>query len=151
MFFNQRASAGITWGVVPAVAAAALLAGCGGSQPQMAAPGLPQLASAPGQATLSDRSTKCPPQKGAVQVSPCVVHLSPSHPGPIVLTLKMPHGSKGSMREHDQCGTIARIRRSGDTWIVRAGSTSGHCMAHFQYSNNGNKVQWARAHISNSV
>jgi hypothetical protein len=98
-------------------------------------------------------SRPCPPQKGAVRVTPCRVHLKPSNPGPVMLTLKTPHGSKGTVREHDVCAAqgIATITGSGDTWTVTAGPNHGKCLANFAYSNNGHKVQYGRAFIRNKT
>lgn len=134
--------------------ALALLAGCGGSQPQMTPLGFTQTNSvAAGQSLMDPDSRPCPPQKGAVRVTPCRVHLKPSNPGPVTLTLKTPHGSKGSVREHDVCAAqgIATITGSGDTWTVTAGPNHGKCLANFAYSNNGHKVQYGRAFIRNKT
>ncbi|MFY9664991.1 MAG: hypothetical protein WAL67_14500 [Candidatus Cybelea sp.] len=132
--------------------ALALLAGCGGSQPQMTPLGFTQTNSvAAGHSSMDPDSRPCPPQKGAVRVTPCRVHLTASKPGPVTLSLKTPHGSKGTVREHDVCEAqgIATITGSGDTWTVTAGPNHGKCLANFAYSNNGHKVQYGRAFIRN--
>lgn len=132
--------------------ALALLAGCGGSQPQMTPLGFTQTNSvAAGHSSMDPDSRPCPPQKGAVRVTPCRVHLTASKPGPVTPSLKTPHGSKGTVREHDVCEAqgIATITGSGDTWTVTAGPNHGKCLANFAYSNNGHKVQYGRAFIRN--
>jgi hypothetical protein len=154
MFLRRWAPTRLTWCVSAAVAATALLAGCGGSQQsQMTAPGLPQANNAVHSAIAMDKESGCPPHKGAVRVTPCTVDLSPSNPGPVGLSLKTPHGSKGSVREHDVCGTkgIATITGSGDSWSVTAGSNPGVCLANFAYFNNGHKVQFGRSRITNTL
>jgi hypothetical protein len=133
--------------------ALALLAGCGGSQPQMTPQGFTQANDAVRSPISADKDKTCPPSKGAVRVTPCNVALSVSNPGPVALKLKTPHGSKGSIREHDVCGAmgIATISGSGDNWSVTAGSTPGTCLANFAYFNNGHKVQFGRSRITNSI
>lgn len=142
------------WGALAAITATAIIAGCGGSQPQMTPLGFTQTNSvAAGHSSIDPDSRPCPPQKGAVRVTPCRVHLKPSNPGPVTLTLKTPHGSKGTVREHDVCEAqgIATITGSGDKWTVTAGPNHGKCLANFAYSNNGHKVQYGRAFIRNKT
>lgn len=153
MFVLRYPSMRLTWGAAAAFTAAALLAGCGGAQSQITPQGATQfngVAHSPGAAA---EKGGCPPHKGAVRVTPCTVDLSSSNPGPITLSVRTPHGSKGSLKEHDVCGTkgIATISGSGDTWTVTAGPNAGTCLANFAYFNNGHKVQYGRSRITNTI
>jgi hypothetical protein len=110
--------------------AAAMLAGCSsGSQSQ-----LPLGSSATVQSPMmgADSCTF----KGGVRVSPCKVILTASQPGPDTVTLTTPHGSKGSVVEHDDCG---------------GGAEAGDCHAKFNYFNNGRRVGWAELKIENMI
>ena len=79
--------------------AAAMLAGCSsGSQNQ-----LPLGSSATVQSPMTMGADSCL-SKGGVRVTPCKVVLTASQPGPDTVTLRTPHGSKGSVVEHDTCG-----------------------------------------------
>jgi hypothetical protein len=136
-----------------AVAVAIAFAGCSGSQSALN----PALATQAGQA-LGARSPVGAPDtckyQGGVRATPCRVQLSASNPGPIAVTLRTPHGSKGSVVEHDNCGGasgIATITGSGDSWSVTAGSTAGACKARFNYFNNAQRVGWVRINIQNSI
>jgi hypothetical protein len=151
MFSRIHASARFASSVVATVV---LLAGCGGAQQQMPALGVAQSSAASHSVIVPDKfGDKCAPQHGAVRVTPCLVTLSSSNPGPVTLTVKTPNGSKGELREHDVCGSkgIATITGSGDTWTVTAGSTAGECLANFKYSNNEHKIQWGRSRIINTI
>ena len=151
MFLRRYASARFA---CSAVATVILLAGCGGSQSQMPAQGVTQSGASSQSGIVPDgHKDTCAPHHGAVQVTPCLVNLSSSNPGPVTLTLKTPHGSKGEVREHDVCGSkgIATITGSGDTWTVTAGSNAGVCLANFKYSNNEHKVQWGRSRIFSTI
>ncbi|MGA9944693.1 MAG: hypothetical protein WBP75_06610 [Candidatus Cybelea sp.] len=132
--------------------ALALLAGCGGSQPQMTPQGFAQGTGSAASHSLVPAVT-CPPTDGGVSVTPCRVELNASNPGPIALTVSTPNGSKGTLKEHDLCGAlgIATVSGSGDSWSVTAGSTAGKCRISFAYFNNGKKVGWARAVVTNSI
>ncbi|MGA8097058.1 MAG: hypothetical protein WB810_00210 [Candidatus Cybelea sp.] len=133
--------------------ALALLAGCGGSQPQMTPQGFTQGNGSAASHSIVSPTRRCPPAKGGVSVTPCRVELNASNPGPIALSVQTPGGSKGTIKEHDLCGAlgIATISGSGDSWSVTAGSTPGSCRVSFAYFNNGMKVGWARAVITNSI
>ncbi|MGB6712684.1 MAG: hypothetical protein WBE30_03595 [Candidatus Cybelea sp.] len=130
--------------------AAAMLAGCSsGSQNQ-----LPLGSSATVQSPMTMGADSCL-SKGGVRVTPCKVVLTASQPGPDTVTLRTPHGSKGSVDEHDTCGgasgkaTITQV--STDTWQVTAGAEAGDCHAKFNYFNNGQRVGWAYLKIENMI
>jgi hypothetical protein len=139
-------------GAFAAIAAAAIVTGCGASQSQLNPQGSNQFSSA-----VATRSTVEPQAcryQGGVRATPCRVQLSASNPGPVTVTLRTPHGSKGSIVEHDSCGGasgVATITGSGDTWQVTAGSTAGACKARFNYFNNSQKDGWVRITIQSSV
>jgi len=135
------------------VVSAAFAAGCSGSPSVPAPQGAAQF-----QSRLAMRSSVVEPDacktKGGVRADPCLVKLDASNPGPVTVTLKTPHGSKGSVVEHDNCGGasgIASISGSGQSWSVTAGSQAGACHAHFNYFNNNQRVGWVRITIKNSV
>jgi hypothetical protein len=153
MLLLRYPSMRLAWGAVATFAASALLAGCGGAQSQLSPQGVSQVNSTARMPGAAEDKNGCPPHKGAVRVTPCTVDLSSSNPGPVTLTLKTPHGSKGTIREHDVCGTngIATISGSGDTWSVTAGPNAGTCLANFAYFNNGHKVQYGRSRITNTI
>jgi hypothetical protein len=129
--------------------AAAILAGCSsGSQNQ-----LPLGSSAVAQSVMVGASACL--SKGGVRVTPCKVVLTASQPGPDTVTLKTPHGSKGSVVEHDTCGGASGkatiTQESTDTWEVTAGAEAGDCHAKFNYFNNDKRVGWAELHIENMI
>jgi hypothetical protein len=130
--------------------AAAILAGCSGSQNQ-----LPLGSSAAVQSPMIGMDAGSCPSKGGVKVTPCKVVLTASQPGPDTVTLQTPHGSKSSVVEHDTCGGASGIatvtEQSTDTWIVTAGATAGDCKAKFNYFNNGKRVGWAELKIENMI
>ncbi len=130
--------------------AAAVLAGCAGSQsgvtPQTSVQ-VPQQSRVP---VLPD--AKCSHQ-GKVKVKPCSVALSASNPSTTV-TVKAP--KKDTVMEQDNCGgptgvaTVAQVE--GNTWSVTAGSTSGSCTATFTSTNKKDKQNGsAPLSITNSV
>jgi hypothetical protein len=129
--------------------AAAIMAGCSsGSQNQ-----LPLGSSATVQSPMmsADSCTF----KGGVRVNPCKVVLTASQPGPDTVTLTTPHGSKGSIDEHDNCGGASGhatvTQQTTDTWVVTAGALAGDCHAKFNYFNNGRRVGWAELKIENMI
>lgn len=129
--------------------AAAMVAGCSsGSQSQ-----LPLGSSATVQSPMmgADACTS----KGGVRVTPCKVILTASQPGPDTVTLTTPHGSKGSVVEHDDCGGASGIatvtEQTTDAYTVTAGAQVGNCKAKFNYFNNGRRVGWAELKIENMI
>jgi hypothetical protein len=136
-----------------ALAAAAILAGCGGSAGQLNPQSLTGVTGATSSHSPGIEPDACR-SNGGVRATPCRVQLSASNPGPVSVTLRTPHGAKGSVVEHDTCGTsgIATVTQgSGGTWNVTAGSTAGSCKARFNYFNNAQKVGWARIEIQNTI
>jgi len=134
------------------VVAALALTACGGTQSALS-PALSTQSSQTVGARLPIGDDTCRTQ-GGVRATPCRVQLTASNPGPIAVTLRTPHGSKGSVVEHDNCGGasgIATITGSGSSWSVNAGATIGSCKARFNYFNNAQKVGWARITIQNQV
>jgi hypothetical protein len=140
-----------------AVAAIAMLAGCGGSQ---LSPQAPTQASS----TLGLHSPVSSPQvkghcpaRGGVRVTPCTIDLTLSSPGPDTVVVRTPKNKKGTLSEFDNCGGpsgVATVAQgSGNTWIVTAGPTTGSCTAEFDYLSfkHGKKIGWAQLSITNSV
>jgi len=129
-------------------AAAALLAGCGGSQTGFAPQAVTQSNAATGASIMEPDHCK---YAGGVRATPCRVQLTASHPV-VTVTLRTPKGSKGSIVEHDSCGGasgMATISGSDTSWQVTAGATLGTCFARFNYFNNDQKVGWVRVKIQN--
>ena len=137
--------------VLSTVAAAALLAGCGGgSQSQINPAGALQ-----GAAVHQNVSGGCSAHGGA-RVSPCTIDLNASSPGPDTVTTRNPRSKKGTFTESDTCGGPSGIATvvlsSGDQWTVTAGATAGSCSAEFDYTNpHGKKVGWATLNITNEL
>ena len=134
------------------VVAAIALTACAGTQSALN-PALSTQSSQTVGASVPIADHTCRTQ-GGVRAMPCRVELTPSKPGPIAVTLRTPHGSKGSVVEHDNCGGasgIAAVTGSGNSWSVSAGATIGSCKARFNYFNNAQRVGWARITIQNQV
>jgi hypothetical protein len=135
--------------LVSLASVAAILAGCSsGSQNQV-----PLGSSATAQSLMVGADACL--SKGGVRVTPCKVVLTASQPGPDTVTLKTPHGSKGSVVEHDTCGGASGkatiTQQSTDTWEVTAGAEAGDCHAKFNYFNNNQRVGWAELKIENMI
>jgi hypothetical protein len=133
--------------------AAAMLAGCGGSQGL--SPAAPQ-ASAQGahSITISPDARAC--HHGGVRVSPCSVDFSVSNPGPDTVTVRTPLDKKGTLSEADTCGGASGIatvtQGTSDDWIVTAGEATGSCAATFTYtSKRGKGIGHAVLSITNSI
>jgi hypothetical protein len=137
--------------VIALSGAAALFAGCAGSQPSGVTPQtslqVPTQSRVP---LLPD--AKCSHQ-GNVKVKPCSVTLTTSNPSTTV-TVKAP--KKDTVMEQDNCGgatgvaTVAQVE--GSTWSVTAGATSGSCAATFTSTNKKGKQKGsATLSITNSV
>jgi hypothetical protein len=153
MATSQRISVRPLLGALAAVASTAILAGCGGSAAQVNPQSLTGVNAAPSSHSSGVQPDACR-SNGGVRATPCRVELTASNPGPVSVTLRTPHGAKGSVVEHDNCGTsgVATVAQgSGNTWIVTAGSTAGSCKARFNYFNNAQKVGWARIEIQNTI
>ena len=130
--------------------AAAILAGCGGSQAGFAPQAVTQSnpAAATGATVMEPDNCK---YAGGVRATPCRVQLNASHPV-VTVTLRAPKGSKGTVVEHDTCGGasgMASISGSDASWQVTAGGTLGKCFVRFNYFNNDQKIGWARVKIEN--
>ena len=131
--------------------AAALMAGCSGSQSNP----MPQAASqAPFQAQTGwGTDAKCV-HSGNVKVKPCAVDFTTSNPGPQTVTVKAP--KKDTVSEGDNCNGptgIAEVAQGqGSTWVVTAGAMTGSCTATFTSKNKKGKVTGtAELAITNSV
>lgn len=138
--------------LVSAIAAGAVLAGCGGAQT-----GSP-LASQPG-AVIPNHVQSISPAvkghcdaKGGVRVDPCSVDLNASNPGPDTVTVRLPKDKKGTLTESDTCGGpsgIATVTAGSDNqYTVAAGSTAGTCTATFDYMNHKGKKVLGYANLS---
>jgi hypothetical protein len=123
-----------------ALAAVAILAGCGGSQ--SVSPMNPTQQSA--LAMRSPVADNTCPSKGGVRVSPCTVDFTSSNPGPDTVTVTTPLGKKGTLSELDMCGGASGIatvvQGSGNLWIVTAGAVAGSCKGRFLFRNMQGKV-----------
>jgi len=139
------------FGASALLGAIAILAGCAGNQSPMS-PTAPQSAQSMQSSTMGFDACR---QQGGVRVTPCKVVFTASNPGPDTVTLRTPHGAKGSVVEHDNCGGVSGVatvtQGTGDTWTVTAGSTAGTCHARFNYFNNGQKVGFAVLTIVNQI
>jgi hypothetical protein len=141
-------------GTLSIIAAAGMLAACGGSQSSLNPQGPAQLNSA-----VTTHSSAIEPDaclnSGGVRVAPCRIRFSAANPGPDTVYVRTPKGSKGMLRESDHCGGASGIatitQGSGDAWIVTAGPTTGHCKARFSYFNNNQKTGWATLRINNTL
>lgn len=136
------------------LSAAALIAGCSGSQ-SGAVPSTTSQMQSQSRASLFPTvvpDAKCTHQ-GTVKVKPCSVNLSASNPAATV-TVKAP--KKDTVSEQDNCGGptgVATVTQgSGNTWAVAAGATAGSCTATFTGTNKHGKVNGsATLAITNSV
>lgn len=136
--------------ILSALAAAALLAGCGGGQSQVNPAGALQSA------TVHQNVAGGCSAHGGVRVSPCSVDLNASNPGPDTVTTRNPRSKKGTFTESDTCGgpsgMATVVLSSGDQWTVTAGATAGTCSAEFDYTApHGKKVGWATLNITNEI
>jgi hypothetical protein len=137
-----------------AAVAAAVLAGCSGSQavnPAAAVGGSSSVHSI----VNPDVKGHCPAH-GGVRVTPCSVDFTASSTGPDTVTVRTPKNKKGTLGEVDTCGGASGIatvtQGSGDEWTVTAGATAGSCTATFSFNNKkGKTVGWAALDITNSI
>jgi hypothetical protein len=142
-----------------AVAAAAVLAGCG-SQAQVNPSGAmaPSVARGPVAAVKGGKKGGCIAH-GAARVDPCAVTFTASSSGPDTVTTRHPHDKKGTFTESDNCTStgsvvIATVTQSStpNEWTVTAGSATGSCTATFDYANKrGKVVGWAELSITNDI
>lgn len=129
--------------LVLGVLSVAAIAGCSGSTAS-----LPMAPAA--QAIVEPDACR---NEGAVKVTPCRVAFDASQKGPVSISVDTPHGSKGSVVEHDNCGGasgMAVITGSGNDWSVSAGAAKGHCHVRFNYFNNNQRVGWAVLKVRNT-
>ena len=141
---------------VAAVVAAAMLAGCSGSQAL-------NPASTAGSSSVSNHSPAISPDvkggckaHGGVRVTPCTVDFTVSSPSPVTVAVRLPKDKKGTLSEADNCygasGIASVTQGSGDSWVVSPGTTTGSCTATFSYTNkHGKVVAWADLSITNSI
>jgi hypothetical protein len=139
-----------------ALAAAALLAGCG-SQAQVSPSGPTQNPAINAHGPIAGPAVKdhCTAH-GGVRVDPCTIDFSASSPGPDSVTVRRPHDKKGTLSETDDCSSagIATIAldTTTNTWTVTAGSNTGSCTATFDYANKrGKTVGSGDLNITNSI
>lgn len=134
--------------IFAAGAAAALLAGCSGSQGSMTPAASAQIPPAV--------KNHCSAH-GGVRVTPCSVDLTVSNPGPDTVIVRAPERKKGTLQEQDNCGGASGIatvtQGSGDSWVVTAGATTGSCTATFNFvsGKHGKVVGSADLAITNSI
>lgn len=143
--------------LVGVFAAAACLAGCSGSPSAFSPVGTgttnnAAVRSAPAAPEANVVPAPCP-SHGSVRVTPCRVIFTASQKGPVSIGVRTPHGNKGSVVEHDNCGGpsgIAVISGSGSSWSVSAGTATGDCHVRFNYFNNNQLIGWAVLRVRNS-
>jgi hypothetical protein len=138
-----------------ALAAAAIIAGCSGSQmnPSAGQPGTAMQAHSP--VGLPAVKNHCDAH-GGVRVTPCTVTFDASNPGPDTVVTRTPKTKKGTLSELDACGGASGIatvvQGSGNDWIVTAGSIAGTCSADFDFANKrGKEIGHAVLSITNNL
>jgi hypothetical protein len=142
----------LSTGLIAAVAAA-VLAGCGGSQAVNPAAAVGTSSSV--HSIVPDVKGHCKAH-GGVRVTPCSVDFTASSSGPQTVSVRTPKNKKGTLSEADFCGGASGIatvtQGSGDEWTVTAGATTGSCTATFSFINKkGKTVGWAALDITNSI
>ncbi len=142
--------------IVTVIVAVALISGCSGSQmnPQASTQTAAQSLHAPiGLPMVKGRCSA----RGGVRVTPCMVNLTVSSPGPDTVTVRTPIDKKGTLHESDDCGGpsgVATVTQgTGNDWIVAAGATTGSCTATFTYLSHkkGKVLGHADLAITNSI
>lgn len=143
-------SARFLLGALAAATAAALVAGCSGSQGSLTPAG--------GSSMVQPQVKNHCPAHGGVRATPCVVDFTPSGYEPVTVTIRVPKDKKGTLSESDNCGGasgIASVTATSDPnqYTVAAGATTGYCTATFDY--NGGKhnklLGHADVNITNSI
>ena len=142
-------------GAMSAIAAAAIIAGCSGSQvnPSAGQPGTAMQVHSPvGLPAVKDHCDA----HGGVRVTPCTVTFDASNYGPDTVVTRTPKTKKGTLSESDDCGGASGIatvaQGSGNDWTVTAGLTAGTCTAEFDFTNHhGKKIGWATLSITNNL
>ncbi len=141
--------------VLSALAAGALLAGCGGSQTPLG-PTTATGQNAPLAMHVSPNVKGHCPAHGGVRVDPCALDFNASNVGPDTVTVRTPKAKKGTLSESDACGGpsgVASLAQGTDgQWTVTAGSTAGSCTAEFDFTNmHGKKIGYAMLAITNEL
>jgi hypothetical protein len=137
-------------GTIALLSAAAIIAGCAGSQSGVT----PQTSmQVPPQFRVPLVPDSACTHTGNVKVKPCTVTLTASKPDATV-TVKAP--KKGTVSESDNCGGetgMATVtQEEGSTWVVAAGATTGSCTATFTSTNkHGKQSGSAQLSIKNTV
>lgn len=153
MLHTQFSPRLLSTGLIAAVAAA-VLAGCGGSQAVNPAAAV-GTSSSVHSIVNPDVKGGCKAH-GGVRVTPCSVDFTASSSGPQTVSVRTPKNKKGTLSEADFCGGASGIatvtQGSGDDWTVTAGATTGSCTATFSFNNKkGKTVGWAALDITNSI
>ena len=91
-------------GALAAATAAALVAGCSGSQGSL-------TPAAGGSSMIPQVKNHCPAH-GGVRATPCVVDFTPSGYAPVTVTIRVPKDKKGTLSESDNCGGASGIANS---------------------------------------
>ena len=144
-------SARALFGVFAVAIAAALVAGCGGSQAQ--------LTPAAGQSLISPQVKDHCPAHGGVRATPCTVDFTASSSGPVTVNVRTPKNKKGTLSESDNCGGASGMASltvnpsDPNQYVVAAGATTGYCTATFSYNGgkHGKLLGWANVNITNSI
>jgi hypothetical protein len=132
------------------LSAAAIVAGCSGSQPGMTPQTSTQMPSQARVPVLPDSSCT---RQGKAKVKPCSVTLTTSNP---TATVTVTAPKKDTVSEMDNCGGptgFATVtQEEGSSWVVTAGATTGSCTATFTSTNKHGKANGsAELSITNSV
>ena len=139
-----------------AIAAAAIIAGCSGSQvnPSAGQPGSAMQVHSP--VALPAVKNHCDAH-GGVRVTPCTVTFDASNYGPDTVVVRVPKTKKGTLVESDDCGGASGIatvtQGSGHDWTISPGLTAGTCTAEFDYMNfkHNKKIGYATLSITNNL
>jgi len=145
-------SARALFGFFAVAIAAALVAGCSGSQAGL-------TPTAGGQSVIPPQVKNHCPAHGGVRANPCAVDFTYSSPGPVTVTIRVPKDKKGTLTESDNCGGASGIASvtvnpsDPNQYVVAAGATTGYCTATFNYNGgkHGKLLGYANVDITNSI
>jgi|SRR5579862_977485 len=139
------------FGALSLAIAAALVAGCSGSQGSL-------TPASGGQSMIPPQVKNHCPAHGGVRATPCTIDFTYSSYAPVTVTIRVPKDKKGTLSEADNCGGasgIASVTATSDPnqYTVAYGGVTGYCTATFSY--NGGKhdklLGYADVNITNSI
>ena len=140
------------FGALAAAIAAALVAGCSGSQGSL-------TPVAGGQSVVQPQVKNHCPAHGGVRANPCSVDFTASSYQPVTVTIRLPKDKKGTLSESDNCGGASGIASvtvnpsDAQQYVVAAGAVTGYCTATFDYNSfkHGKLLGYANVNITNSI